>query len=151
MRQKVLARTLVSLTAAVGIAAGSLAGAGAGFAAPAQNTTATSAEAGVFATDNLGLSPSQAKAIQRVLKDRWGYTGDIDGELGTNSWKAMQRFLKAHWGYTDSIDGDPGPNTVRALQRYLKEYFGYTGKIDGDPGPGTQAAFKRAANACPAC
>uniref|UniRef100_A0AAU3GSU8 Peptidoglycan-binding protein n=1 Tax=Streptomyces sp. NBC_01401 TaxID=2903854 RepID=A0AAU3GSU8_9ACTN len=152
MRQKVLARTLVSLTAVVGIAAGSLAGASASFAAPTQSTTAAaSVEVGVLATNNLGLSEAQAKRVQSVLKAKWKYKDNIDGKLGTNSWMAMQRFLKASWQYTDAIDGDPGPNTVKALQRYLQKYFDYTGAIDGDPGPKTQAAFRRAADACPAC
>ncbi|MFB4422560.1 peptidoglycan-binding protein [Streptomyces sp. QL37] len=150
MRQKVVARTLVGFTAAVGITVGSLAGASAGFAAPAQNTTAVaSAEAGVLATVNLGLSTSQAKAFQGALKARWGYTGSIDGQLGTNSWKAFQRFLKANHGYNDGIDGVVGPNTVKALQRYLQLFYGYTGAIDGVAGAGTQAALKRAAGHCP--
>ncbi|MFF5895251.1 peptidoglycan-binding protein [Streptomyces argenteolus] len=145
-----MARTLVSLTTVAGIAAGSLVGAGAGFAAPAQSTPAVaSAEAGVLATVNLGLSTTQAANVQRALAARWLYSGGIDGQLGPESWKAMQRFLKANHGYTDPIDGIVGPDTIRALQRYLKQFYGYTGPIDGVAGAGTQAAFKRAAGYCP--
>ncbi|WP_406146632.1 peptidoglycan-binding protein [Streptomyces sp. NBC_01012] len=146
MRQKMLARTLVSLTAVVGIAAGSLAGASASFAAPAQSTTA--AEASVLATNNLGLSAAQAKRVQDALR-RWGYTGEADGVLGTQSWIAMQHFLKKHHGYTGAYDGDPGPKTIMALQRYLKKRYQYKDAIDGDAGKNTQAAFSRMANTCP--
>ncbi|MEU9012750.1 peptidoglycan-binding protein [Streptomyces sp. NPDC048479] len=150
MRPKVLTRTLVSFTAVVGIAAGSLASAGAGFAASAPTSKpAASSEAVVpLALVNLGLSTAQAKNVQCWLKANWGYTGALDGQLGTNSWKAFQRNLRAYWGYTGAIDGIVGSGTVKALQRLLKDSWGYTGAIDGDPGPGTQAAFKRFANAC---
>jgi peptidoglycan hydrolase-like protein with peptidoglycan-binding domain len=79
------------------------------------------------------------------------HTGELDGQLGTNSWKAFQRNLKTYYGYTGSIDGDPGVNTIKALQRLLKLH-GYTGAIDGDAGTGTRAAFKNfsdwAASSC---
>ena len=146
MRSNVMARTLVSLAAAVGIAAGGLATAGTGQAAsaPASHPVA-GLQAGVLATHNFGLSSAQAKNVQRWLATYWSYTDSIDGQLGTNSWKAFQRCLKEYWGYTGSIDGDPGTNTIKALQRLLQNY-GYTGAIDGDAGSGTQAAFKNFAN-----
>ncbi|MBR8643116.1 peptidoglycan-binding protein [Streptomyces tuirus] len=147
---RALSRTLVCVTTAVGIAVGGLATAGPGVAADAK--PAVSAEAVTpLAVVNFGLTIEEAKKVQRVLRDHWGYTDKIDGQLGTNSWMAMQRFLKKHWGYTDKIDGDPGPNTVMALQRWLQAKWGYDGEIDGDPGPKTRAAFKRMANACPNC
>lgn len=147
MRSNVVTRTLVSLTAVAGIAAGSLAGASAGLAAPtpAAKPAASSQAVVPFAVNNLGLSTAQAKKVQAGLRG-WGYTGDIDGLLGTDSWKAMQRFLKKYYDYNDDIDGIVGSNTVRALQRWLKSNWGYTGRIDGEAGSGTKDAFKRYAN-----
>ncbi|MFB7293365.1 peptidoglycan-binding domain-containing protein [Actinacidiphila glaucinigra] len=151
MRRNVLARSLVSVTALVGIAAGSLAGASASFAASGSDSTQPAATAVVtpLAVVNLGLNTTQAKGVQRWLKANWGYTGAIDGELGPESWKAFQRHLKAYHGYTGAIDGVVGSGTVSALQRFLKNNgWGYTGAIDGQAGPGTQAAFATFANWC---
>lgn len=122
MRTNVLARTIVSLTAVAGIAAGTLAAAGTSYAAPAPTArTAASAQASILATNNLGLSTTQAKYVQCFLRDApASYTGGIDGQLGTNSWKAMQRHLRAYWDYNDSIDGDPGPNTIKALPAHAE-------------------------------
>ncbi|WP_156723718.1 peptidoglycan-binding domain-containing protein [Streptomyces apocyni] len=147
-----LTRSLVSVVAAAGIAAGSLAAAGTSFAAPAQGTKAVANSEAVapLAVNNLGLTKAEAKRVQDWLKKHHGYTGARDGLLGTNSWKAFQRGLKKHWGYNDAIDGIVGPNTIKALQRLLK-YGGwdYTGPIDGIAGSGTKAAFKRFANGNP--
>jgi lysozyme family protein len=129
----------------VGLAAGSLATAGTAFAA-ADTKPAVSSEVSVLAVNNLGLTVAEAKKVQEWLKQYWGYTGAIDGQLGTNSWKAFQRCLKQYWGYTGEIDGIVGPNTIKALQRLLKDSWGYTGPIDGIAGAGTKAAFKRFAN-----
>jgi lysozyme family protein len=150
MRSNVWTRTLVSGTAVLGLAAGSLVTAGTSFAAQDVKPAAHS-EVSVLAVNNLGLTTEEAKKAQRVLTDRWGYTGEIDGLLGTNSWKAMQKWL-VNWGYpSDDIDGIVGPNTVKALQKWLKARYGYTGAIDGIAGSGTKAAFKRMANSCPNC
>jgi len=148
MRPNVLKRSIVSVTAVVGLTAGTLAGAGTSFAAPppASQAAVGSDTVSVLATNNFGLSSAQAKNVQRWLATYWNYTDSIDGQLGPNSWRAFQRCLKTYWGYTDSIDGDPGPNTIKALQRLLRGY-GYTGAIDGDAGDGTRAAFKNFANA----
>jgi len=134
---------------AVSHSPGSLASAGASFAAsaPASKSAATSEAVIPQATVNLGLSAAQAKNVQIWLKTFWGYTGAIDGQLGTQSWMAFQRQLKTYWGYAGPIDGIVGGGTVSALQRLLKNSWGYTGPIDGIAGPGTQAAFKRFANA----
>ncbi|GHE64642.1 peptidoglycan-binding domain-containing protein [Streptomyces capitiformicae] len=151
MRPNLVTRTLVSLTTVVGIAAGTLAGASTSFAASEsaqQPQVVAAAPAAQLATVNLGLSTNQAKGVQRWLARFWGYTGEIDGQLGTNSWKAFQRHLKAHAGYTGEIDGIVGSGTLKALQRHLKASWGYTGEIDADPGPGTRAAFARFANWC---
>lgn len=159
MRPNVWTRTLVSVSAVVGLAAGGLATAGPGFAASDATTAArpvarpvASSEVGVLAVNNLGLTNTEAKYVQCWIQDYWGYTGALDGLLGTNSWKALQRWLKAHWGYNDSIDGIVGPNTIKALQRDLKAHHGYTGAIDGIAGSGTKAAFKDfAADSRPYC
>ncbi|MGW0839032.1 peptidoglycan-binding protein [Streptomyces sp. NPDC002787] len=142
MRSNVVARSLVSVTAVVGIAAGSLAGAGAGFAAsaPAAKPAVNSEAVAPLAVVNLGLSTAQAQDVQRWLARYWGYTGAIDGLLGTHSWMAFQRNLR-NWGYTGEIDGVVGGGTISALQRLLR-HWGYTGPIDGIAGEGTQAAFK---------
>ncbi|GAA4066170.1 peptidoglycan-binding protein [Streptomyces shaanxiensis] len=145
MRPNVWTRTLVSVSAVVGLAAGSLATAGTAFAAQ-DAKPAVSSEVSVLAVNNLGLTAAEAKKVQDWLKQYWGYTGAIDGQLGTNSWKAFQRCLKQYWGYTGEIDGIVGPNTIKALQRLLKAHWGYTGAIDGIAGSGTKAAFKRFAN-----
>lgn len=148
---RVLTRALVSATAVVGIAAGSLAGAGASFAAsaPVSKPAVSSETVTPLAVVNLGLSYGQATNVQCWLKNGgWGYTGALDGQLGTNSWKAFQRYLAAYRDYNDAIDGIVGTNTKKALQRELKYGgWGYTGLIDGDFGSGSQAAFKRFADA----
>ncbi len=144
MRPNVWTRTLVSVSAVLGLAAGSLATAGASFAA-SDTKPAVSSEVSVLAVNNLGLTAAEAKKVQGWLKQYWGYTGAIDGQLGTNSWKAFQRCLKQYWGYTGAIDGIVGSGTIKALQRLL-QHWGYNGAIDGIAGPGTRAAFKNFAN-----
>ncbi|KUL22497.1 peptidoglycan-binding domain-containing protein [Streptomyces regalis] len=146
---RALTRTVVSVTAAVGIAAGSLAGAGTAFADTAQTTkpAVSAQDISVLAVNNLGLSSQQAKNTQCFLRTAPArYTGAIDGLLGTESWKAMQRWLKEYWRYRDSIDGIVGRNTIMALQRMLAHGWDYNGAIDGIAGSGTKAAFKRFAN-----
>ncbi|GGX77969.1 peptidoglycan-binding protein [Streptomyces anandii] len=151
MRSRMPARSLVTLGAVVALAAGSLAGASAGFAAsgPAQQHAVTAGAAAPSAVVNLGLNSTQAKGFQRWLAANWGYNDSIDGQLGPNSWKAEQRHLKAYWNYTGAIDGIVGSGTVSALQRFLKNNgWGYSGPIDGIAGSGTQAAFATFANWC---
>ncbi len=95
---------------------------------------------------NLGLSITQAKAVQ-VWLDYYGYNaGTADGQLGPNSWMAFQRELKQYWGYSGNIDGIVGSLTVEALQRLLVQWGYPSNEIDGIPGPKTQAAFARFAN-----
>ncbi|MGW0219879.1 hypothetical protein [Streptomyces tendae] len=79
-----------------------------------------------LAVVNLGLTVEEAKKVQRLLRDHWGY-------------------------YTDKIGGKVGPSTVMALQRWLQATWGYNGEVDGDLGPEARAAFTRMANACPNC
>jgi lysozyme family protein len=151
MRSNALTRTVVSLTAVVGLAAGTVAAAGTSFAAPqpAAKSAVSAQDVSVLAVNNLGLSNRQAKNVQCWLKNGgWGYTGDIDGLLGTNSWKAYQGFLTDYGYPSDEIDGAVGPNTIKALQRQLKrDGWGYNGDIDGIAGTKTKEAFKRYANA----
>ncbi|MEW2072005.1 hypothetical protein, partial [Streptomyces sp. NPDC007346] len=121
MRSNVLLKTLVSVTTAVGIAAGGLAAAGTASAAPVSAEKASvSAEVAPLAVVNLGLSTTQARYVQCYLKKNWSYTGALDGQLGTNSWKAMQRRLAHNQGYTGAIDGIVGSGTISALQRLLR-------------------------------
>jgi lysozyme family protein len=133
-----MTRTLVSVATAVGIAAGSLAAAGTGFAAPAQDTKAVASAEAVtpLEVNNLGLNEQQASNVQRWLQVA------VDGKLGTESWMAYQRYLAEYRGYTGPIDGKVGTGTVKALQRQLQDGWGYNGAIDGDAGPETQAAFR---------
>lgn len=149
MRSNTVGKALVGVTAVVGLAAGSLAGASGAFAATHTAKPAAVAQpVQIQDTVNLGLSTAQAKGVQHWLAEYWGYTDKIDGELGTHSWEAMQRFLKANWGYTKKIDGIVGSGTVSALQSFLKAHYGYTGAITGIANSGTQAAFKNFANVC---
>ncbi|MFF2373943.1 peptidoglycan-binding protein [Streptomyces xiamenensis] len=147
MRSKSMARTLVTATVICAVGAGGLVTAGTAVAAPSGKQQVVASESvAPLAVVNLGLTSAEAQKLQRWLKTYFGYTGAIDGQMGTESWKALQRFLRQSSGYTDAIDGIVGPNTVKALQRWLKSAWGYTGAIDGIAGSGTQAAFKRFAN-----
>ncbi|MGW7291922.1 peptidoglycan-binding domain-containing protein [Streptomyces xiamenensis] len=147
MRTKKLTKTLVTFTALAAIAGGGLVTAGSAVAAPAENRAAATESVSPLTVNNLGLTVAEAKNIQKGAA-AWGYTGPIDGLLGTESWQSIQRFLANSWGYDDAIDGIVGPNTIKALQRYLASRYGYTGAIDGIAGAGTTAAFKRMAARC---
>ncbi|MFF0678243.1 peptidoglycan-binding protein [Streptomyces tendae] len=144
MRPRVMKRSIVTATAVVGLAIGTLAGAGTSFAAsvPAAEPAVSAGDFSTLATNNLGLNRDQAKQLQRWLALHYNYTGDIDGLLGTESWKAVQRHLRMTWDYDLAVDGIPGPNTIKALQRSLRGY-GYTGPIDGIAGEGTRRAFAK--------
>ncbi|MEU1372399.1 peptidoglycan-binding domain-containing protein [Streptomyces triculaminicus] len=143
---RALTRTLVSVATAAGIAAGTLATAGTGFAANATAVKPTGSTESVAPwADNLGLSTGQAKKVQQWLKENWGYNGPIDGQLRHTSWSAIQRFLEKHWGHTGPIDGNIRGGTVTALQRWLKNW-GYTDAVDGMIGEKLKAAFRRFAD-----
>lgn len=58
-----------------------------------------------------------------------GYTGPIDGVMGTNSWIAVQKGLRSY-GYTGPLDGRPGTYTYEALQKMAHQY-GSSDPIDG--------------------
>ncbi|MED7951845.1 peptidoglycan-binding domain-containing protein [Streptomyces sp. BE303] len=137
-----MTRSLVSLATAIAIGGS----AGAAFATPAPAAPhAAGAPAGARLTtvENLGLNTSEAEYLQDWLALYWGYPGEINGLLDTESWKALQRFLQAKWGYLGAIDGIVDTETVQALQRRLKEHESYHGPIDGIAGPSTREAFKR--------
>lgn len=147
---RVMTRALVGAVAALGIAAGSLAGAGTAFAAPAPtaNTAAAAQPAAQGAVVNLGLNFAEAMNVQMWLRSSWDYDGEIDGQLGPESWKAFQRVLSTAYGYYDGpIDGIVGKETVKALQRFLTPW-GYRGAIDGSAGPQTRGAFQQFARSC---
>jgi hypothetical protein len=67
---------------------------------------------------------------QQLYARMYGYSGPIDGALGTQSWAGTQKGLSAGYGYTGPADGVPGPATYQAMQR-LASHYGYTGPIDG--------------------
>ena len=141
-----ITRRMVGAVAAVGLAAtGTFATASIANAEVGTGNTAAAVSA--QATQNFGLTATEAKVVQGKLLKKYGYTspkfpGEIDGKLGTNSWKAFQVYLKKDYGYAGKIDGDPGKNTIKALQRMLRHKAGAKLTIDGDAGPKTQAAFK---------
>ncbi|MGW0962153.1 peptidoglycan-binding domain-containing protein [Streptomyces gelaticus] len=141
MRSNRLAKVLAAATALAGITAGSLAASGTAVAAtPERHQTLVSGPASATKVVNLGLSTTQAKKVQNWLADLHGYTGPIDGALGTGSWQAMQRYLR-QYSYTGAIDGIVGTGTIKALQRFLKDFGCYSGATDGIAGAGTKAAF----------
>ncbi|MGW2652186.1 peptidoglycan-binding domain-containing protein [Streptomyces sp. NPDC001478] len=140
------ARALVAAAALLGITAGTLAASGTAVAVTqARQLAVASGPTAVTEVVNLGLTTTQAKRVQDWLSDLHGYTGPIDGQLGTGSWQAMQRFLR-QYSYTGAIDGIVGTGTIKALQRFLKDYGYYSGAIDGIAGAGTKAAFAAMAN-----
>ncbi|MFC9622757.1 peptidoglycan-binding protein [Streptomyces sp. NPDC056930] len=144
MRPNVVMRTLVSATAIVGIAtAAGLAGESASFAAPApaSNPAASSTAVVPLATNNLGLSTTQAKSWQSWLRAMGYNPGTIDGVLGHDSWMAAQKMLNDTDCKAGTPDGIVGTNTIKALQRYLN-IFGYKLTVDGVAGTKTVAAFR---------
>ncbi|PAZ12023.1 hypothetical protein CLM62_32210 [Streptomyces sp. SA15] len=140
---RAITRTLIGVTTAVGIAAGSLAAAGTAFAAPAQDTRAVASAEAVapLEENNLGLDAEQAKNWQCWVRDRGYNPGEIDGRLGTQSWKAAQQMLNDKGHNAGNVDGDVGPNTISALQRYLNT-FGYGLAVDGVDSEPFREAFR---------
>ncbi|MBA9050511.1 MULTISPECIES: peptidoglycan-binding domain-containing protein [Streptomyces] len=145
MRSIALTRTLVSVTAVVGMAAGGLAGASASFATsqPTAKPAVSVQHVSILAVNNLGLTTTQAKHWQCELRMYHFDPGTIDGQLGTNSWKAAQKLFNEGLYYVDKplvVDGIVGTETIKALQSYLNsEGWGLT--VDGVAGSETRAAF----------
>ncbi|SDT83480.1 Putative peptidoglycan binding domain-containing protein [Streptomyces sp. TLI_053] len=144
MRSSSMTRSLVSFAIVAGIVVGGPSVAAFATPAPADRQAA-GAQAGARLTtvENLGLNASQAEYLQDWLARYWGYPGEINGLLDTESWKAFQRFLQTYWSYTGPIDGAVSTETIKALQRRLKAEESYNGPIDGIAGPSTREAFKR--------
>ncbi len=85
------------------------------------------------ATSSTGTPDTNYYKRQQVFASYYGYTGDIDGVLGPNSWAGTQKGLR-NYGYTGDCDGVPGPNTYAAMQK-MASFWGYTGAQDGVLGP----------------
>ncbi|MEU7576393.1 peptidoglycan-binding domain-containing protein [Streptomyces sp. NPDC041068] len=137
--RSVLAKSLVTATAVIGLTAGTLAGATASFAAspPAARTTGAQ-DVSALAENNLGLDRARAKNWQCWLKKRGENPGEVDGRLGPNSWKAAQR----EFGFRGAdVDGIVGPKTIKGLQKHLNYWGGFELDIDGDAGQATRGAF----------
>ena len=146
MTSTIIRRTLGSVVAVGLAAAGTFATAGIATAEVGTGNIASSSVS-AQATQNFGLTATEAKIVQGKLLKKFGYTGKqypgkIDGKLGPNSWKAFQVYLKKGYAYTGNIDGDPGKNTIKALQRLLNDRVHSRLTVDGVAGPKTQAAFK---------
>ncbi|WP_019061325.1 hypothetical protein [Streptomyces prunicolor] len=143
MRSNVLARTLVGVTAVVGLSVGSLATAGTSFAAspPAAKPAVNAPTIGIpIPPNNFGLSTERAKDWQCRLRDNGYDPGPINGILGSESWRAAQTMFNDLGLRAGPVYGDPATNTLVPLQRYLN-LFGYGLTVDGDAGLRFQAAF----------
>ncbi|MGY6021783.1 peptidoglycan-binding domain-containing protein [Streptomyces spinosirectus] len=143
-----LTKTLLGTLTAAALGLGTLAGATAATAAPAQQAVARTVT--IQAVNNLGLNTTEGKSVQCYVRDAAPVgkynPGTIDGRLGTNSWKAWQRFLNDRGYNAGTVDGAVGPNTIRGLQRFLVAIGYDTGGIDGVAGAKTRAAWKAFAN-----
>jgi hypothetical protein len=82
---------------------------------------------------------------QNQLKERWGYTGLVDGVPGRMTHMAIQRSVRAH-GYTGPIGGNMGPQTRRGVQQKLKDLGYYDGPIDAIWGRFTWSGLQRCLN-----
>lgn len=143
MRSNALTRTVVSLTAVVGLAAGTVAAAGTSFAASQQaaKPAVSTQDVSVLAVNNLGLNKERAENWQCWLHVRGYNPGTIDGQLGTKSWKAAQKMFNDEDYNAGQEDGKVGPKTIAALQRYLNDRGYNAGAEDGIAGPKTKRAF----------
>ncbi|MFJ9250749.1 peptidoglycan-binding protein [Streptomyces sp. NPDC101776] len=136
MRSNVLARTLVGVTAVVGLAVGSLATAGTSFAASqtAARSAVSAPTIGIpTASENFGLTTTRAKNWQCRLRDNGYDPGTINGILGHDSWRAAQLMFNDLGIRTGTADGDPTTNTLVPLQCYLN-LVGYDLTVDGIAG-----------------
>lgn len=90
-------------------------------------------------TGGIQVSVDEGKILQRVAQ-RGGYTGPVDGVMGTLSWKGVQTVISNQGFYSGPIDGAPGENTWKGVQK-LAQLGGYTGPVDGFPGQYTYAGL----------
>ncbi|MGW2250751.1 peptidoglycan-binding domain-containing protein [Kitasatospora sp. NPDC001660] len=138
------AKALLGILTAAALGVGTLAGASAATAAPAQQVVTRTVT--IQAVNNLGLSTTEAKSVQCYVRSAGYDPGAIDGQLGSASWSAWQRFLNDRNFNAGTVDGQVGPNTIRALQGFLV-WLGYdTGGVDGVAGPKTRAAWAAFSN-----
>lgn len=106
-----------------------------GWATPPYGETIPPTGAVTPASPPSSITSAQAVTLQKIAQ-QGGYTGPVDGVMGTNSWKGDQTLLHSRGYYDGPIDGVPGTNTYKGLQMLAKDY-GYTGPIDGAPGTNT--------------
>lgn len=114
----------------------------------------------------------EVKQLQQRLKDLGYYSGDVDGQYGTDTQTAVTAFQAQHGLKADGVAGEqtlailysesaqtfvptPTPSAtpamlsagssgdeVKALQSRLQQLGFYSGVLDGDYGKGTRAAVK---------
>jgi peptidoglycan hydrolase-like protein with peptidoglycan-binding domain len=126
------------VTAGLGI--GSLVGATAATAAPAQQVPTQTVT--IQAVNDLNLTATEAKSVQCYVRDGGIGAGTVDGRLGSASWAAWRRFLNDRGFNAGTVDGGVRPTTIRGLQRF-PTCIGYdTGGIDGVAGTRTRTAWK---------
>lgn len=72
-----------------------------------------------FKSSGYKAGSSLIKAIQKDLKSKDYYTGNVDGWCGEKTVIAIQKFLRDKGFYKGAIDGSMGPATVKAWQQYI--------------------------------
>lgn len=98
----------------------------------------------ISSTQESGVPNSTFYMRMQLLASQNGYTGPIDGVLGSNSWRGVQTYL-ASQGFLLSVTGNPDSNTYSAMQQVASMY-GYTGPVDGIMGPNSYRGFARFLN-----
>lgn len=87
------------------------------------------------------------RVVQNSMARLGGYTGPLDGLMGTGSWKGVQTYLNASYPPASLVvDGVPGTNTIKAVQRWLNFGYGLDGSgaqiaVDGVLGTQTYRAW----------
>lgn len=80
--------------------------------------------------------------VQGIMARPGGYTGAIDGVMGTNSWEGVQRYLNSNIGAGLTVDGVAGTNTNKAIQRWINTFDWVTPVVvDGVRGPATYESW----------
>jgi hypothetical protein len=78
--------------------------------------------------------------IQKALKERDRYDGDLDGVWAELTRKGIQTTIKGV-GYTGKIDGLIARDGCYFIQKYAHDFGGYTGQLDRKLGPNSWAGF----------
>ena len=94
----------------------------------------------VSITEETGTPNTTFYMRMQLWASLYGYTGPIDGVLGSNSWAGFQRAL-ADQGYSVNDTGTPDSATYSALQALAALHGGYTGPIDGVLGSNSYRGF----------